>query len=185
MNETIKTILNRRSTRAYKAEQIKEEELNAILEAGEFAPSAINEQPWNFTVIQNKELLNKINNACKEMFIKSGNKMFADRAKDENFSVLYNAPTFIIVSGAPNTIAPQVDCALALENIFLAAESLNIGSCWINAPINLLNSEDGKSLKSELKIPADYTTYAAGAFGYKAMDASPAPRKENMINIIK
>ena len=185
MNETIKTIMERRSIRAYKPEQIKEEELNIILEAAKFAPSAINEQPWHLTVVQKKEALDRINNACKEMFIKSDNKIFADRAKDESFSVFYNAPTFIIVSGTEKAVAPQIDCALALENMFLAAASMNIGSCWIHAVHSLFNAEEGAALRSEFKIPENHVVYCAGAFGYKAMEASPAPRKENTVTIIR
>ncbi|MCX7772888.1 MAG: nitroreductase family protein, partial [Clostridia bacterium] len=52
MNETIKTLMNRRSIRDYQAEQLKDEEIDTILEAGMYAPSAINEQPWYFTVVQ-------------------------------------------------------------------------------------------------------------------------------------
>jgi nitroreductase len=185
MNGTIKTIMERRSIRAYKPDQIKEEELNTILEAAKFAPSAINEQPWHFTVIQKKDVLDRINKACKDMFIKSDNKIFAERAKDENFSVFYNAPTFIIVSGTEKAVAPQVDCALALENMFLAAASMNIGSCWIHAVHSLFNTEEGRTLRTEFNIPEDHAVYCAGAFGYKAMEASPAPRKENTVTIIR
>lgn len=185
MNETMNTILNRRSIRGYKEDQLKEEELQTIIEAGKFAPSAINEQCWHFTIIQNKELLHKINKACKEIMIKSGNKMFAERAKDENFSVLYNAPTFIIISGDEKAVAPQVDCALAMENMFLAAEAMNIGSCWIHAVINLLGTDEGKALKEELQIPEGFAPYCSAAFGYKAADGSAAPRKEGTVTIIR
>jgi nitroreductase len=185
MNEVIKNILNRRSTRAYKAEQITDEELNSIIQAGQFAPSAINQQPWHFSVVQNKELLRKISSACKESILQSGNKIFEEKAKDENFSIFYNAPTLIIILGDPKAVAPQIDCSLALENMFLAAESLNIGSCWINAVLTLINSEAGKDLRASLEIPTGYSAFAAGAFGYKATDAAPAPRKENTISILK
>lgn len=60
MNETLINIRNRRSARKFKNEQIKDEELNAILEAGQYAPSAMNQQSWHFTVIQNNELLKKL-----------------------------------------------------------------------------------------------------------------------------
>lgn len=185
MNETIKTLLNRRSIRAYQQQQIKEDELQAILEAGRFAPSAINEQPWHFTVVQNKEMLNKINEACRIAILKSGNPRFAERAKDENFSIFYNAPTLIIISGEEKTIAPQIDCALAMENLFLAAESMGIGSCWIHAVINLLQAPEAKDLKKELGIPDTHITYSAGSFGYKAMEATAADRKENTVTIIR
>ena len=185
MNETMKTILNRRSTRAFKNEQIPGEDLELILQAGQFAPSAINEQPWHFTVVQNKELLHKINEACRALLAKSGNKMFEERVKDPNFSVFYHAPTFIIVSGDAKAMLPQIDCAIALENMFLAAESLGIGSCWIHAVANLFDNEEGKSLKNELGIPDQYAPFCSGAFGYKAMDAAAPPRKENIVSFIK
>lgn len=185
MNETMKTILNRRSIRAYVQEQIKDEELQTILDAGRFAPSAINEQPWHFTVVQNKEMLHKINEACRTFILNSGNARFAERAKDENFSVFYNAPTLIIISGDEKAIAPQVDCALAMENMFLAAESLGIGTCWINAVLNALKAPEAASLKKELGIPDTHTPYSASSFGYKAMDGTAADRKENTVTIIK
>lgn len=186
MNETLKTILNRRSIRKYKEEQIKDEELQVILEAGKFAPSAMNQQSWHFTVVQSKQMLQRINEACKAALLKSGNKNFEERAKAENFSVNHHAPTFIIVSGDQKAIAPQNDGSLALGNMFNAAESLNIGSCWIHVMGYLFSTEDGKALMKELGVPEGYIPVGSGAFGYKDIEQpSPAPRKEGIINIIK
>ncbi|WP_347460467.1 nitroreductase family protein [Clostridium sp. DMHC 10] len=67
MNEIIKAILSRRSIRKFKSEQISDDELNSILEAGKFAPSAMNQQSWHFTVIQNKEIIAKVNELCKKI----------------------------------------------------------------------------------------------------------------------
>jgi nitroreductase len=184
LNESIKTLLNRRSIRAYKHEQIKEDELNLLLEAGQYAPTAINEQSWHFTVVQNKELLNKINTVCKAMMQGMGGPM-GERAKAVNFSVFYSAPTFIIVSGDEKSIAPQINCSLAMQTMFLAAEAQGLGSCWIHAVTNLSKSEAGKALIKELQIPEGFNIYSAGAFGYKAMEGSAAPRKENTITILK
>lgn len=184
MNEVIKTLLSRRSIRAYKEEQIKEEELKTLLKAGQFAPTAINEQSWHFTVVQNKELLNKINAVCKAMLQGMGGPM-GERAKSENFSVFYNAPTFIIVSGDEKSIAPQINCSLAMQNMFLAAEAQGIGSCWIHAVTNFSKFEAGNALMKELKIPEGFNIYSGGAFGYKAMEGSAAPRKVNTITILK
>ena len=65
VNETLKIIKQRRSIRSYKDEQITEEEFKAVLEAGLYAPDA-GGQAWHFTVIQNKELLGRLNLAAKE-----------------------------------------------------------------------------------------------------------------------
>lgn len=186
MNETMKTLLNRRSIRGYKPEQIKDEDLKTIIEAGKYAPSAVNQQSWHFTVIQNKEMLNKINSACKNMFEKSENPDFQKRAQAEGFSIFYNAPTYIIVSGDDHAIASTNDGSLALGNMFNAACSLGIGSCWIHAVKQLFAAEEGKPLKKELGIPEGYSPIGSAAFGYSAGEwPSPAPRKEGTVTIIK
>ena len=186
MNEAIKTILRRRSVRSYALEQIKEEELQAILEAGKFAPSAMNQQSWHLTVVQNKELLNKINQACKLAFEKSDLERLKERARVENFNIFYNAPTFIIVSGEEGAIAPVNDCTLALGNMILAATSLEISSCWIHAVNYLFKTQEGTDLRKELGIPKGYMPLCSGAFGYHAGEqAVAASRKENSVNIIR
>lgn len=190
MNETLKTILTRRSIRKYEQEQIKEEEMYAILEAGKFAPSAMNQQSWHITVIQNKETIQKINEACIAFLIKSGNKNFQERSKGasvDNISIFYNAPTLIVVSGDEKAIAPQIDCSLSIGNMFLAAESLGISSCWIHALNHFYATNDGKAfLMKELIIPEGYSIVGSGVFGYKAVESpSPAPRKDGTFTIIK
>jgi len=186
MNETINTILSRRSVRAYKQEQIKDEDLQIIINAGMFAPSAMNQQSWHFTAVQNKETLQKINQATKSILLKSGNKRFEEMAKLESFNAFYNAPTLIIISGDEKAIAPQCDCVLAMENIFLAASSIGIASCWIHAITHLSSTEEGNTLLSELGIPKGNKLFASAAFGYSAAEApASAPRKENSVTIIR
>ncbi|MCX7795404.1 MAG: nitroreductase [bacterium] len=187
MNETIKTILSRRSVRAYKEEQIKEEELFTILEAGRLSPSGMNRQPWLFTIVQNKEILSKINEACRNSLLKSGNPTMEERAKRPDFSAFYNAPTLIIISGDKGLMTAQYDCTLALGYMFLAAASLNIGSCWVHGITVMLNSEEGKELKKELGIPEGYQIYSSGVFGYKAIEPNCPPKKQldEIVKIIK
>lgn len=186
MNETITTILNRRSIRSYKPEQIKAEELQLILQAGTYAPSAMNQQPWHFTVVQNPAIVQKISETIREIFLKSGNEHFENVAKSKNYNIFYKAPTLIIVSGDEKAIAPQCDCVLAMGNMFLAASSLGISSCWIHSLTHMVNSEEGKALISEIGIPEGYKIFSSGVFGYAAAAApAAAPRKEDTIAIIK
>lgn len=186
MNEVIKTIMKRRSIRSYTQQQIEDDKLQTILDAGLYAPSAMNQQSWHFTVVQNKEMIQKINETCKGIFLKSGIKNYEERAKSDNFDLFYNAPTLIIVSGDKNNITPQIDCAVAIENMFLVAESINIGSCWIHGVTTLSNSEEGSALIKELGIPDGYCIFGSGVFGYKGADSpDAAPRKEHTVNIIK
>jgi nitroreductase len=187
MNEVLSTLLRRRSIRNYLEEQIKDDELNNILKAGQYAPSGMNGQPWHFTVVQNKKLLNKINEFVKESILKddSMNQTMKERVKAEDFSVFYKAPTLIIVSGKKDAFTTQYDCVLAMGNMFNAAASLGIGSCWIHSVAVTLNSKNSKELLKELSIPEGDLVICSGAFGYNAGETPlPAPRKEGTINII-
>ena len=185
MSETMKTILGRRSIRAYLPEQIKDEELNVILEAAKYAPNGRGTQNWHFSVVQKQETLQVINEACRMGMLHSGEKFLEERAKAENFSIFYHAPTLIVVSGDEKDLTPLQNCSLAMGNMFLAAESVGIGSCWIHAVAMALNAEQSGDLRKSLGIPDGYRVCASGAFGYKAESPQPAPRKEGTVTMIK
>lgn len=186
MNEILKTIRNRRSTRVFLPEQIKESELNAILEAGIYAPSATNKQPWHFTVVQNKDLIDRLNYSFKEFAKKSDNDYMRKFGSNEKFHVFYNSPTVILVSGEIDNRYASIDSAAAVENMLIAGESLGIGSCWIGFIEYLLNSDEGKDFINELKIPEGFRQIHAVALGYKRNTLTNAPaRRENTITYIK
>lgn len=186
MNETLRIIKSRRSTRNFLPEQIEKEDLDAILEAGIYAPSAVNQQPWHFTVVQNKNLLDRLSSSFKEIAIKSENAHVQNVGKSESFHVFYNAPTVIFISGDEKNPRSAVDCAAATQNMLIQAESLDIGSCWIGFIAYLLNREEGALLLEELKLPAGYKQIHAIALGKKKQKSGQAPkRKENIINYIK
>ena len=184
-NDVLKCIRSRRSIRAYDSKQINEEQLKAILEAGAYAPSAANQQSWHFTVIQNKEMMQMMSQDTKEHFKKTENPRFQRIVNDVSFNAFHNAPTAIIISGDEKSIMPQVDCALANQNMLLAAEALGLGSCWINIVIHLFSGEKGDLWKKELGIPEGYKPFYAASFGYKAEEVSALPRKENAVNFIR
>jgi len=118
-NETLKIIKQRRSIRSFKDEQIKDEELQAVLEAGLYAPYAW-EQARHFTVIQNKELLDRLNLTAKEAAKQMDMEHLRELGNNERFNCLYNAPTLIIVSGNEQVPIPlEADCATALKTCCL------------------------------------------------------------------
>jgi len=186
MNETLKVIRNRRSTRKFKSEQIKKEELDIILDAGIYAPSAHNDQSWNFTVIRNKEMLDEQNKRSKEKGQNHEDRILRKMANSPELNIFYNAPTVIIVSGDEKGMMPVTDCAAATQNMLLAAESIDIGSCWCGFVKFLFESDEGNYYKEKLKIPTGYKPYYAVALGYKDVRITKAPkRKENCIQYIE
>lgn len=185
-NETVTSVLNRRSTRVYAPEQIKDEELETIIQAGLYAPSAHNDQSWHFTVIQSKEIIDLLSAETKAVLGKSGDAYGEKFAKSEKFHVFYNAPTVILVSGRKDALVPEIDCSAAIENMLIAAESINIGTCWIGFVAYLFKSTDGDELRKKLNIPEGYEPFNAVSVGYKKIIQSKAPkRRENTVSYIK
>lgn len=180
MNETISTILRRRSVRIYRPDSIGKSELDQMLEAARYAPSAMNQQPWHFTVIRNPELLRHLEENCKSAFLDSSVEALRVVAKQEGFTVFYNAPMMIIISGDPCALAAQYDCTLAMENLMLAATSLGIGSCWTHAVMMFHATEKGKAIFGKLGVmfPEGYQPYAAAVFGWPAEPYPETPPKK-------
>ena len=186
INQTLEIIKQRRSVRSYKNEQIKDEELQAILEAGLYAPNA-GDQAWHFTVIQNKELLSKLNLVAKESAKHMGIEHLEELGNDEKFDCLYGAPTLIIVSGNEQSPVPlEADCAAATQNLLLAAESVGISSCWIFFVTLAFYSSQGSELRKELKIPEGYKPYYSTVFGYRIDSVdNVSNRKADLITYIR
>ena len=174
-NLVLDTIMKRRSVRSYKEEQLKEEDLQAILDAGIQAPSANNCQPWHFTVIQDKEFIEYMNEKSKEIMIDSDDDTISTAGKG-NVNLFYNAPTLIIVAGNENEVSAKVDCSAAIENMLIAAESLNIGGVWIGMLRFFIS--DNKEVK-KLNIRDGFRPFYAVALGYKKDDAVSGPTKRN------
>ncbi len=180
------TILNRRSTRIYDERQLSDSEVKQIIEAGLYAPSAHNCQSWHFTVIQNRDLIVKLSQESKNVLKGHPDETFQKMANNPNFNIFYNAPTVVLVSGDEKGMLAETNCAAATQNMLLAAESLNIGSCWIGLVAFAFGGENGDTLKEDLKIPKDFKPYYAVSLGYKKIPNGKAPqRKENCVNYIR
>ncbi|HOK64836.1 MAG TPA: nitroreductase family protein [Bacillota bacterium] len=186
MTETIEIIKRRRCVRKYKPDQIPDSALNEIMECALLAPNAMNQQKWHFTVIQDEEILKKITEVSRENLLKSGSERMVQRASDPDYSPFFNAPTVIIISADSQARFVQLDCALAAENILLAAESLDIASCIMTSPEMIFKSEKGRELMKELKIPEGYEHVCTVTLGYRDGDRpEPKPRNKGVITYLK
>lgn len=185
MNETLKTIANRRSVRRFQTKQLSESDLQAIINAGLQAPTGNNDQSWFFSVVQKKELIDEISDQSKAEMRKSPIDWVAKFGQSEKFHIFYNAPTVIIVSARKEAITPNEDAHAATENILLAAESLNIGSCWIGFANFYFNNSERLA---KFGIPEGYDMKCAVALGYKpeGLKLSPPPKKrDNYFKILR
>jgi nitroreductase len=185
MNETIKVIIGRRSIRKYKEKQIKDSDIQTILDCAIHAPSAMNQQKWHFTVIQDKAMLNRMVDIIKENIMNSGIEFLIGKASGAGYNTFYRAPTVILVTADENARLIDFDCGAAAQNIALAARSLNIGSCVMTSSNFLFASEKGNKLKKELGIPEGYKHVCAVSLGYQDENPVAPPKDIGVINYIK
>lgn len=171
MNNTIKDIKQRRSIRKYKNERIKKEELNAILEAGKYAPSALNQQSSLMVVVESEDIYQEICELTEKYF--PTRKPF-----------FYGSRDIIIVFGDSNCKCPIEDGSLVLQNLFLAAQSINIGSCWINYLRELFKTEEGIKLQEKMNIPSNYFVVGTCILGYPDEEPMLKQRKEDYIKVV-
>lgn len=192
MDPVIKNIMTRRSIRKYKEEQITEDDLDTILLAGSFAPNGMGTQSWKFTAIQSPSAMKKVNETIRQTLlsipiVKETHPYVAsliEKAKDENANYIYNAPTFIIVSHLKDNGNAMADSALALGNMMLAANSLGIGSCWVNQLPGLTHMPLIRELLTEFGVPDNHIVYGSAVFGYAAEEPKKADPRADVINII-
>ena len=173
MSEVLQNILTRRSVRSFKEEQIKDEELELILKAGTYAPSGMNKQSWQFTVVQNKEKIELLAKVVREAL---------QRDAGYNF---YAPPTLIMLSNEKDNVNGLADCACALENIFLMANSLEIGSCWINQLRTICDEKEVREVLRSFEIPENHIVWGMAAIGYPNSIAKEHERNDGVIKFVK
>ena len=169
----LEIIRTRRSYRSYQPEQITDEQLNAVLEAGTYAPTSRGLQSPFIVAIQDEDLKARLAKMNAEIMGVTTNPY-------------YDAPTYVLVfvpSDVPNGIQ---DASLVMENMMLAAHAQGLGSCWIHREREMFATEEGKELMQQWGLPEGLVGIAALALGYPNGEPSPAkPRKEGYTRVIR
>lgn len=184
-NAVVEAIMSRRSIRSYKPEQITPEQLDTIVKCAINAPSTLNKQSWEIRVIQNADLLSRINNSFVEKAKGKSLQGSAARAQEPGFSVFHGAPTLIIVGKDKSNPYSAVDCGLLAQNILLSAESMNIGTCTIGNMAGILNDPDSKDFLKEINMPDTHEVVFGIAVGYKNESPDAKPRDESKVQYIR
>ncbi len=176
MNETIKSILERRTTRDFTQEQIPDDALELIVECARYAPSGMNAQTCHFTVIQNAEILKELNEKTKLELRNTGVSRLVAMGEIADFNFFYNAPTLIIISADPKKAAtPVEDAAFCMQNIMIAAQSLGIDSACVNSICFVHNKTEVRYLLSDIEVPSKNHVYGCIALGYSNCGKPEAP----------
>ncbi len=147
--EVQEALLNRRSVRKYKDQSISKDDLNSILKAAMYAPSAMNLQAWQFIVIDQKEILTETVKSIP----------YAEMLKQSAAAIIVCGDSEI----EKNESWLLQNCSAAIQNILLSAHGLGIGSCWI-----AIHGIDDvyKNIKSQFKLPENIVPVSLISLGY-------------------
>jgi nitroreductase len=171
-------LFGRRSVRAFTPQPVDVNSLAWLIEAASQAPSALNAQPWAFTVVRDPEMLDRISAAAKTYMLTHGApgvsaSAFRDQLRDPAFHIFYHAPALVLIAAVDAGPWAVEDCALAAQNLMLAAHAVALGTCWIGFAERWLQTDDGKAL---LGLPRNHVPVAPIVVGHPAAPPPPVPR---------
>lgn len=167
--EIMEAIKTRRSIRAFTDRHISREDLETIVEAAIYAPSAMNRQSWRFTVVQDKVRIEALAAAIRQ-----------ELGRDEGYN-FYRPDVLILASNERDNRNGTEDCACALENIFLAAHALGIGSVWINQLKGICDVPEVRAVLRELRLPEEHIVLGMAALGYAAVPPKQAEKNRGVV----
>lgn len=196
MNEVMNTILHRRSIRRFDSRQIEESALQEILQAGLYAPSAGGRQGVIFAVCQDREINERLGRikranshprmATATSYVSREQPSIADDPKLTN--AFYDAPTVITFFAPKQFLFSVDDCAVAAENMMLAADALGIGSCYIGQGWPAFADPYGQEVLKKWRIPTDHYAVMRLVLGYPRegdRHSTPKPRKKDRVLYIR
>ena len=172
VNETLKTLKERRSIRAYRPEPVREEDLSAILEAGLWAPSGFNRQSTVMVVLQDKAVLAELEKANAALM------------GSEDATPFYGAPMAVLVLADGESLNCMKDGSLVAGNLMNAAASVGVGTCWINRATEYFDLPEGKAWLKKWNLPETMRGVAFCIMGYPD-GAAPAPKERRDGRILR
>jgi len=170
MKETLSDIKTRRSCRKYLPVQIKAEELDAVLEAGTYAPTGHGTQSPKMVVVQEPGLLSKLSE-------------LNGRIMNAQHDPFYGAPTAVLVFQDSTAPTAMQDATLVMGNLMLAAHAIGLGSCWINRCKQMFELPEGRVFRDAWGLDEKYVGLGICILGYAAENGTaPAkPRKADYV----
>lgn len=172
MNTVLENIYTRRSCRSFTEQPIPEEALTEILQAAVCAPSGMNRQTWQFIAITNREKIQRLAQAAAEVLGR------------ENYD-MYRPTVLILAANEKESPFAREDNACALENIFLAAHSLGIGSVWLNQLKDICDEPAVRDVLNSFGLRPDHAVFGAAALGYPASPLPGRIEKKNSYTIVE
>ena len=171
MNETLKTIAQRYSCRAYDGSRLPErDKLEAIAAAAVQSPSGMNNQPWQINVITNKAFIDEMDAEGMRILSEAEDKSTYERFMSRGGKLYYNAPCMFLILKKPGT---DLDAGIVSENIALAASALGLGNVICGMAAIPFNGPKGESLKKRAGFTEGWEFGMTVLAGYAEKPGTP------------
>jgi nitroreductase len=179
-------IYGRRAVREYANEPVEAAQIDALIRAAVQAPSAMNRQPWSFCIVRDQQKLARISYQAKAHMLRTTTAGLISHHLEAmlgnaSFQIFYHAPVLILISATEYGQWGAIDCALAAQNLMLAAHDAGLGSCWIGLAQAWLGTREGKVM---LDLPDDHIPVAPIIVGHPAHPAAPVARRAPEIRFV-
>lgn len=179
----------RRSVREFADREVPEGLIRDILRESCLAPSAMNRQPWRFSVVANRSTIRRLSDESKKNLLAdleadpaSPIRRYEDLLRNPGFNVFYDAPCVIYICGPCEVNSLQVDCALAASYLMFSAAARGLGTCWVALGANLRDP----ALLGELGITADLRIVAPVIVGFpKAVPELPERNEPFILGVLR
>ncbi|MDO4566270.1 MAG: nitroreductase family protein [Oscillospiraceae bacterium] len=167
-NSVLDNIIKRRSVRSFTNEALTREELEAVVKAGVYAPTAKHIETRRLTVVTDKRIMRALEREIGRLIGKEGYGF-------------YDPAAFILVSEDSANTNGLANCACAMQNMMLAASSLGLGSVWINQFKGLCGDEGLRALLDRLEIPGEQEVWACLSLGRPAKEPAQEEKDETVV----
>lgn len=168
MNEAYQNLLNRVSVKKYTDTPVPQYLLDAVLEAGLYAPTGMNNQKAVMVAVTDKDTRNQLSRMNAEIM-------------GAQLDPFYGAPCVIVVLSDPERSTWIEDGSLVMGNLMNAATALGLGSCWIHRAREMFDSPEGKELLKKWGLPENLRGIGNCILGYSAAEPVRKPRSANRI----
>lgn len=185
MNDTQKSIMERRSTRGFSDEKLTNAEMQALVDAALAAPTACNFQAWHFIFVTNRALMDQFSADYLPLLLEKSNRQ--DQEKYARYDVLFHAPLLVIVTlpKAPRSRFAQVDAGIAVENLALAAQGMGLGSVILGRPMDVFDSDKGPEWEKRFGFPKDHEFAIGIVIGHNTTTKDAHPIGEDKVSFVE
>ncbi|MDR1578053.1 MAG: nitroreductase family protein [Deltaproteobacteria bacterium] len=186
MSEVLKALKERRSVRDFTDQPVSDEDLKTIFEVASYAPTARNTQAWRATVVRGLDKIALLNDEVKKANQKPGYERYRELAATKSYAInFHKAPVFIIVGvDQEKSVCQPEDGALVLGYLWLAAQAIGLGACWINQLGVISDEPEFRAYLTGLGFPVDHRIIGALALGHPVKIPSVPERKTDHYNVI-